>query len=80
MLPQVPQGVALGWWLIAPFRGAFVRMIIADGHCKWAAQCYFWDAYPGMIISIGHCKYPCLIHPDCNLAKRFLSSDMKSEE
>ena len=57
----VPQG----WWLIAPFRGAFVRMIIADGHCKWAAQCYFWDAYPGMIISIGHCKCPCLIHPDC---------------
>ena len=54
----VPQGVALGWWLIAPFRGAFVRTIIADGHCK----------------------YPCLIHPDCNLAKRFLSSDMKSEE
>ena len=61
----VPQGGALGWWFDAPFRGAFVRTIIADGHCKWAAQCYFWDAYPVMIISIGHCKCPCLIHPDC---------------
>ena len=61
----VPQGGALGWWFIAPFRGAFVRTIIADGHCKWVAQCYFWDAYPVMIISIGHCKCPCLIHPDC---------------
>ena len=32
----VPQGSALGWWLIAPFRGAFVRTIIADGHCRCA--------------------------------------------
>ena len=32
----VPQGAALGWWLIAPFRGAFVRTIIADGHCRCA--------------------------------------------
>ena len=32
----VPQGAALGWWLIAPFKGAFVRTIIADGHCRCA--------------------------------------------
>ena len=23
----VPQGVALGWWLIAPFRGAFGSLV-----------------------------------------------------
>ena len=34
MLPLFPQGAALGWWLIAPFRGAFVRTTIADGHYK----------------------------------------------
>ena len=27
-----PQGVAPGWWFIAPFRGAFGRTIIAVGH------------------------------------------------
>ena len=40
MLPLFPQGVALGWWLIAPFRGAFVRTTIADGHCRYAGSQY----------------------------------------
>ena len=37
----VPQGVAPGWWFIAPFRGAFGRTIIADGHCKC-----LWSIHP----------------------------------
>ena len=67
MLPLFPQGVALGWWLIAPFRGVFVRTIIAVGHYKyprsihpdfkfgWTKFCQIiFEFWPQKMGGIGH--------------------------